>query len=140
MTNDKLQDVFSDMALNEPITIELEGREIQLDVRATDLHPLMEMGEGGADMDAVHDALQKILQRTYLTHYDHAADEIPDNLSDEEVEENRDDREWIEGLLVRYYPTIFEQLSVELGWQDEEEIERRKQQARRQQGNQSPQL
>jgi len=44
-----LEDKFAGMAMDEPIKIEIEGEELELDVRVEDIVPLMSMGGQGED-------------------------------------------------------------------------------------------
>lgn len=133
----KIKDVFGDLALNEPVKVELEGRELELDIRAPDLHPLMMMGEGQVsenNMEQMTDTLRGILRRSFLPHYDGSGDKVPQNLTEAQQEENDEADQWIEGLLVRYYFPLFLEIAKGLNWQDEADIEQQIQQAQNQSG------
>jgi hypothetical protein len=120
-----LNNKFSDLAYDEPIKIEIEGEELELDVNVDDIVPLMSMGGQGGDGDVTEDDVEKltetfrtVLYRTYLPYYDPVRDQEPDDLADNAQEENDEVKEQIEGLLVRKLPMLINELVKELGWSE----------------------
>ena len=119
-----LEDKFAGMAMNEPITAEIEGNELELDVRVEDIVPLMSMGtqEGGEqdigeeDVQNMTDAFERILYRSYLPYYDDVRGQEPANLNDSQQQENDKAKEFINGLLVRKLPQLINKMVTELGW------------------------
>jgi hypothetical protein len=119
-----LEDKFAGMAMNEPITVEIEGNELELDVRVEDIVPLMSMGtqEGGEqdigeeDVQNMTDTFERILYRSYLPYYDDVRGQEPANLNDSQQEENEKAKEFINGLLVRKLPQLINKMVTELGW------------------------
>jgi len=125
-----LEDKFAGMALNEPIKIEVEGEELELDVRVEDMVPLMSMGsqQGEADIseedvETLTETFRDILYRSYLPYYDKVRGQVPDNLSEARVEENEEVKEYINGLLVRKLPVLINKIVDELGWDEGVEVE-----------------
>lgn len=119
-----LEDKFAGMALNEPIKIDIEGEELELDVRIEDVVPLMSMGGNNGEIDEqdvqkLTETFRDILFRSYLPYYDKVRGQEPDNLSDARQEENDDVKEFINGLLVRKLPVLINKIVDELGWADE---------------------
>lgn len=119
----KIQDLFGDLALDKPITVEVEGKELELDMRVDDLHALMAMGQSEEvdeeEMEKLTDTLRNILYRSYLPHYDKVRDQVPDSIDAEQEAENKEAKEYIEGVILRNYLDLFVGISSELGWQDE---------------------
>jgi hypothetical protein len=119
-----LEDKFAGMAMNEPITVEIEGNELELDVRVEDIVPLMSMGtqEGGEqdigeeDVQNMTDTFERILYRSYLPYYDDVRGQEPANLNDSQQQENDKAKEFINGLLVRKLPQLINKMVTELGW------------------------
>lgn len=119
-----LEDKFAGMAMDEPIKIEIENEELELDVRVEDIVPLMSMGsdgEGEIDEDDIENMTQtfeRILYRSYLPYYDDVRGMEPQNLNDSQQEENEDAKKFINGLLVRKLPQLINKMVNELGWDD----------------------
>lgn len=125
---DSLTSKFSDISLDEPIKIEIEDRELELDVFASDLNAFMLIGQQEDDINMKHleileETLRNILQRSYLPYYNLPADEEMDDLTSDQTEQQEEERQAIEGLLTRYYTDIFKGVMAELGWADEEELD-----------------
>lgn len=119
----ELKDLFGDLQLDKPVEIEVQGRELELDMRVDDMHNLMVLGQkqevDEEDMSLLTDALRNIFYRTYLPYYDRANDREMSNLDDEKEQENEEAKEFIENIILKNYLTIFMQITEELGWQDE---------------------
>lgn len=120
---DRLSDKFSDIALNEPLPIEIDGKQLDLKVQAKDVSTFMMIGQQEGDINKSHlddleETLRKILERSYLPYYNAAADEVMESLSSDQEEEVEREREFIEGLLTRYYLQLFTEITEELGWHD----------------------
>jgi len=118
-----LEDKFAGMAFNEPIKIEIEGEELELDVRVEDIVPLMSMGnqEGNVDEEDVQvltETFRDILYRSYLPYYDDVRGQEPQNMSDKRKEENEEVKNFINGLLVRKLPQLINEIVSELGWDE----------------------
>jgi hypothetical protein len=120
-----LEDKFAGMAMDEPIKIEIEGEELELDVRVEDIVPLMSMGGQGEDADIDEDDVQKltdtfekILYRSYLPYYDAVRGQEPQNLNDSQQAENEEAKKFINGLLVRKLPQLINKMVKELGWDE----------------------
>jgi len=118
-----LEDKFAGMAFNEPIKIEIEGEELELDVRVEDIVPLMSMGnqEGNVDEEDVQvltETFRDILYRSYLPYYDDVRGQEPQNMSDKRKEENEEVKQFINGLLVRKLPQLINEIVSELGWDE----------------------
>jgi hypothetical protein len=123
-----LQDKFGDMAYNEPIKIEVAGEELRLDMGVDDIVPLMSMGgnQGNVaeeDIDQLVDTIETALYRQYLPYYDEVRDKEPENLAENRQEENREVKEFIDGLLANELPTIINEMVLALGYAEESEIE-----------------
>jgi len=126
-----LEDKFAGMAMNEPITVEIEGNELELDVRVEDIVPLMSMGtqEGGEqdigeeDVQNMTDTFERILYRSYLPYYDDVRGQEPANLNDSQQQENEKAKEFINGLLVRKLPQLINKMVTELGWNQGVDVE-----------------
>lgn len=118
-----IKDLFGDLSLDKPVTIELDGRELELEMRVEDLHSLMVMGQSERveedEVQMLTDTLRTILYRTYMPHYDKVRDQFPEDLSKEQQKENEEVKQYVEGLLLKYYIQMFISISEELGWQDE---------------------
>ena len=119
-----LEDKFAGMAMNEPIKIEIEGEELELDMRVEDIVPLMSMGGsqediGEDDVQKLTDTFRKILYRSYLPYWDDVRGQEPNNLSDNRKEENDEAKAFLDGLLVRKLPVLINKIVDELGWADE---------------------
>jgi len=119
-----LQEKFAGMAMNEPIKIEIEGEELELDMRVEDIVPLMSMGGsqediGEDDVQKLTDTFRKILYRSYLPYWDDVRGQEPNNLSDNRKEENDEAKAFLDGLLVRKLPVLINKIVDELGWADE---------------------
>jgi len=118
-----LEDKFAGMAFNEPIKIEIEGEQLELDVRVEDIVPLMSMGnqEGNVDEEDVQvltETFRDILYRSYLPYYDDVRGQEPQNMSDKRKEENEEVKQFINGLLVRKLPQLINEIVSELGWDE----------------------
>lgn len=119
-----LEDKFKGLALDEPIKIEIEDEELELDIRVEDIVPLMSMGTnqgdiGQEDVEMLTDTFRTILYRTYLPYWDDVRGQEPDNLADSAVEENEKVKKHINGLLVRKLPVLINKIVEELGWAEE---------------------
>lgn len=120
---DSLRNKFSDIALDEPLKIEIEDRELELDVYAGDVSTFMLIGQQEGDVEQEHldeleETLRNILQRTYLPYYNKPGDREMQDLTQEQEEEQQDEKKAIEGLLTRYYTQLFTGITEELGWHD----------------------
>jgi len=120
-----LDSKFGDLALNEPIKIEIEGETLELDLGVDDMVPLMSMGSSSGDIgegevEKLTETFRKILYRSYLPYWDKARDKEPANLSDNRQEENDEMKEYVDGLLVRKLPILINKVVKRLGWADSE--------------------
>lgn len=119
----ELKDLFGDLQLDKPVEIEVQGRELELDMRLDDMHNLMVLGQkqevDEEDMSLLTDALRNMFYRTYLPYYDRANDREMSNLDDEKQQENEEAKNFIENIILKNYLNIFMQITEELGWQDE---------------------
>lgn len=117
-----LRDKFGDMGLNEPLTIEIENQELELDVYAGDVSTLMLVGQqdeiGEEHMNKLETTLRKVLQRSYLPYYNKAGDREMEELSPDQEKQQDEEKEFIEGLLSRYFIQLFTEITAELGWHD----------------------
>lgn len=118
-----LEDKFAGMAFDEPIKIEIEGEELELDVRVEDIVPLMSMGNQEGDVDeedveTLTETFRDILYRSYLPYYDEVRGQEPQNMSDARKEENEEVKQFINGLLVRKLPQLINKIVSELGWDE----------------------
>lgn len=118
-----LKNKFGDMSLDEPLKVEIEGRELELDVYANDVSTFMLIGQQDDDIEQRHldnleDTLRKILQRSYLPYYNVAGDKEMEDLHADQEEEQREEKEFIEGLLTRYYIDLFTGITEALGWHE----------------------
>lgn len=118
-----INDLFGDLALDKPIEVDIEGKSLELDMRADDLHPLMVVGQSDnvdeADIEKLTDTIRRILYRTYMPNYDSVRDQVPESISKDQQKENEQAKKYIEGLLLKHYLDLFVGISSELGWQDE---------------------
>jgi len=119
-----IEDKFAGMAMNEPIKVEIEGEELELDVCVEDIVPLMSMGTSEGDVDEedvqmLTDTFQRILYRSYLPFWDDVRSQEPNNLSDTRQEENDEAKAFLDGLLVRKLPVLINKVVEELGWAEE---------------------
>jgi len=122
-----IEDKFAGMAMNEPIKVEIEGEELELDVCVEDIVPLMSMGTSEGDVDEedvqmLTDTFQRILYRSYLPFWDDVRSQEPNNLSDTRQEENDEAKAFLDGLLVRKLPVLINKVVEELGWADEDGV------------------
>lgn len=120
---DSLKSKFEDIGVDEPLKVEIEGRELKLDVYASDVSTFMLIGQQDGDvteehMDKLESTLRGILHRSYLPYYNIAGDKEMDNLSTDQQNEQEEEKKFIEGLLARYYTDIFTGITEELGWHD----------------------
>jgi ABC-type transporter MlaC component len=119
-----LENKFEGMSMDEPIKIEIEGEELELDVRVEDIVPMMSMGgQGGQDIseedvEKLTDTFEKILYRTYLPYYDDVREKEPESLNESRQQENEEAKKFINGLLVRKLPVLINKLVSSLGWND----------------------
>lgn len=117
-----LKNKFGDIGLDEPLKVEIEGENVELDVYAQDVSTFMLVGQQDEvqeeHMDKLEDTLRRILQRSYLPYYNKAGDREMDNLSSDQEKEQEEEKEFIEGLLARYYIQLFKGITRELGWHD----------------------
>jgi len=123
-----LKDKFAGMAMEEPIKIEIEGEELQLDMRVDDIVPLMSMGTKQGDIseddvETLTETFRTVLYRSYLPWYDGVRDQEPNNLSEERKEENEEMKEFIDGMLLRKLPQLINKIVEELGWNDGVDLE-----------------
>lgn len=122
MTRDSLRNKFQDLGVDKPLEIEVEGEPLELDVRAKDVSNLMMVGQQDnvdeETMDKLEETLRRILYRSYLPYYNRAGDKEMESLDQRQEEEQEDEREFIEGLLARYYIDLFTGITQELGWHD----------------------
>ena len=117
-----LRDKFGDIGLNEPLTIEIENQELELDVYANDVSTLMLIGQNDEvdeeHMKKLETTLRKILQRSYLPYYNKPGDREMEELSPDQQKQQDEEKEFIEGLLSRYFMQLFAKITEELGWHD----------------------
>ena len=117
-----LKNKFGDIGLDEPLSVEIEGEELKLDVYANDVSTFMLVGQQDdvreEHMDKLEETLRTILQRSYLPYFNKAGDKEMENLSQDQEEEQREEKDFIEGLLARYYIQLFKGITEELGWHD----------------------
>jgi len=121
-----LDSKFGDLALNEPIKIEIEGETLELDLGVDDMVPLMSMGSSSGDIgegevEKLTETFRKILYRSYLPYWDKARDKEPANLSNNRQKENDEMKEYVDGLLVRKLPILINKVVNSLGWADSED-------------------
>jgi len=77
-----IQDKFADLAYDEPVKIEIERHELELDMDSDDIVPLMSMGGaqgeiGESDVEKLKEVFQRVLYRSYLPYWDEARDMEP---------------------------------------------------------------
>lgn len=117
-----LKNKFGDIGLDEPLSIEIEGEDLNLDVYAQDISTFMLVGQqdqvGEEHMAKLEDTLRTILQRSYLPYYNKAGDREMENLSQDQEQQQEEEKEFVEGLLARYYIDLFKGITEELGWHD----------------------
>lgn len=118
-----LKNKFDDMSLDEPLKVEIDGRELELEVFAQDVSTFMLIGQQDDEVEQRHldnleETLRKILQRSYLPYYNVAGDYEMEDLSADQEEEQREEKQFIEGLLTRYYIDLFTGITEALGWHD----------------------
>ncbi len=98
---DQLKHEFKDLASKDAYSVTLDdGKTLELDVRVPDLSPFLvasEQGEMSEELfNRITESLRKILQRSYLPHYDYEKD-LP-----KESDENEEANKLIEKLLLTY--------------------------------------
>jgi len=118
-----LKNKFDDMSLDEPLKVEIDGRELELEVFAQDVSTFMLIGQQDDEveqrhLDSLEETFRKILQRSYLPYYNVAGDYEMEDLSADQEEEQREEKQFIENLLARYYIQLFKGITRELGWHD----------------------
>lgn len=123
-----LKDKFAGMAMDEPIKVEIEGEELELNMRVDDIVPLMSMGTqqgdiSEEDVETLTDTFRTVLYRSYLPWYDEVRDQEPNNLSDNRKEENEEMKQFIDGMLLRKLPQLINKIVEELGWNDGVDLE-----------------
>jgi len=119
-----LEDKFAGMAMDEPIKIEIEDETLELDVRVEDIVPLMSMGTnqdeiGEEDVEKLTETFRRILYRSYLPYWDDVRGHEPKNLSDARKKENKEVKDFVNGLLVRKLPILINKIVEQLGWAEE---------------------
>lgn len=121
-----LRDEFADLGVDEPLKVDIEGRQLELEVFANDINTFMLIGQKEhnrieeEDLERLEDTLRRILQRSYLPYYNLAGDKEMSNLSKDKQNEQDEEKKFIENLLARYYIDIFRGVMEELGLADEE--------------------
>lgn len=119
---DSLRNKFGDMGVNEPLEVEIEGETLELDVYASDVSSLMLIGQQDdvkeEHMDKLEETLREILYRSYLPYYNEAGGKEMGNLSSDQEREQEEEKEFVEGLLSRYYIQLFTGITEELGWHE----------------------
>jgi len=117
-----LKNKFEDIGVDEPLTVEIEGKTLELDVYAGDVSTFMLVGQQEEvqeeHMDSLEETLRTILQRSYLPYYNKPADREMNDLDAAKREEQDEEKQFIEGLLARYYTDLFTGITEELGWHD----------------------
>lgn len=117
-----LKNKFEDIGVDEPLTVEIEGKTLELDVYAGDVSTFMLVGQQEKvqeeHMDSLEETLRNILQRSYLPYYNKPADREMNDLDAAKREEQDEEKQFIEGLLARYYTDLFTGITEELGWHD----------------------
>lgn len=119
-----LEEKFAGMGLNEPLKIEIEGKEVELEVGTDDIIPLMSMGTSQGDIEEedvqkLTEVFRTVLYRTYLPYWDDVRGQEPDSLTEKREKENEEVKEYIDGLLVRKLPVLVEKIIGALGWNDD---------------------
>lgn len=117
-----LKEKFQDAGLDKPIKIDIDGRQVELDVRAKDVSTFM-LVSGDDDMteehvDKIEDTLRRMLYRSYLPYYNVPADREMTGLSEGKEQEQEEEKEMIESLLAKHYLDIFMGVMQDLGWSD----------------------
>lgn len=124
MARRSLRNKFEDLALDKPLEIEIEDRTLELEVYAPDVSTFMLIGQQEEiekkHMDDLEKTLRDILYRTYLPYYNKAGDKEMQNLSTDQKDEQEAEKEFIEGLLSRYFLQLFTETTKALGWHDED--------------------
>lgn len=117
-----LKSKFEGVGVDKPMTVEIEGKTLELDVYAGDVSTFMLIGQQEEvqqeHMDELEDALRKILQRSYLPYYNKPADREMQDLSAAKKDEQEEEKQFMESLLARYYTDLFTGITEELGWHD----------------------
>ncbi len=121
----EIKDLFGNLK-DQNIEIEVEGKTLELEMYTEDLHSLMTMNpQGNVDEEQaknITDGLRGILYRSYLPHWNEAADCEPTDLTPDQEDENEEAKEIIEKLLLRNFTDIFTQIAKELNWAEEEDF------------------
>lgn len=118
-----LKNKFGDMRLDEPLKIEIEGEEVELDIYAPDVSTFLLVGQNDGDiqkehLDMLEDTLRKVLQRSYLPYYNSQGDKEMENLNSDQQKEQEEEKQFIEGLLTRYFMDLYVEIVKELGWSE----------------------
>lgn len=117
-----LKTKFEGIGVDKPMTVEIEGKTLELDVYAGDISTFMLVGQqeevGQEHMDDLEDTLRNILHRSYLPYYNKPADREMNDLSAKKQDEQQEEKDFIESLLARYYTDLFTGITEELGWHD----------------------
>lgn len=119
---DEIKGGLDELASNTDFTVEIDGTELALDLRADDLHPLIAMAGSGQpseeDLNGVARAIRTVLYRTHLPHWDRVNDQEPTDLTDAEKKKNDEAKEKVESVLRDHYVDIVSGIAEELGWDD----------------------
>lgn len=120
-----IQDKFADLAYDEPVKIQIEDHELELEMDSDDIVPLMSMGGAQgqieeSDVEKLKEVFQRVLYRSYLPYWDKERDMEPKSLSDNRQEENDETKKFLDGLLVRKLPVLTNKIVQALGWADEQ--------------------
>lgn len=121
--NSELENLFDAVSGNKRVEIEIDDKNVELDLHVDDLTPILTMSEdqepGQEEMQEVIDAFRRGLMRRYLPYYDKVRDQEFENLDEEQEAENQNAREMIESILRDNMPTFFKKVPEALGWVDD---------------------
>lgn len=122
---DEIKGAFDELAEESNFTVEIEGKELGLDLRIEDLHPLITMASkeepGEEDLDKLSESLRTALQRTYVPYWNHNRQEPKRDLSGAKQKENEDAVEKVEAILRNHYVDLVQGIVANLGWEDQAE-------------------
>lgn len=122
---DKIKGGFDELAEESNFTIEIDGKELALDLRVEDLHPLITMASkdepGEEDLDKLSNSLRSALQRTYVPHWDASRGKPRTDLSEAKQKENDDAVKKVESILRNHYIDLVQGIVANLGWEDQAE-------------------
>lgn len=128
MSRTSLKNKFGD--LDDKCYVEVDGEELELNVRAKDVRAFMYIGNQSQmeekHLEKLENTIRRMLERTYLPYYDETKDEVMSDLSQDQVKANKEEQELIEALLSRHFLDLFIGIMDDLGWADKADIDSEK--------------